>query len=89
MAIETNLSRIPLRSLGLSHELIQVLDDAGLHTLQDFEDRTAALFKSQLYDEKYLAEITGKLLKQMEEIQELAKSLNERKRKRGWWRWRR
>jgi hypothetical protein len=45
MAIETNLSRIPLRSLGLSHELMQLLDDAELYTLQDFEDHTPTFFE--------------------------------------------
>jgi hypothetical protein len=86
MAIETNLSRIPLRSLGLSHELIQLLDDAELYTLQDFEDRTSNILRSKYWNRKHLDEITNSLLKQMNAIQELREEY-ERKRRRWWEFW--
>lgn len=84
MAIETNLSRVPLRSLGLSHELIQLLDDAGIYTLQDFEDRTSDVFRSKYYTIERLHEITNSLLKQMYAIQELHAKYERRHNR--WWR---
>ena len=75
MAIDPILGRIPLRDLGLSHELIQLLDDAGLHTLQDFEDRTGAILHSRYYNDERLKEISNTLLKQMEALQEIVLEL--------------
>jgi hypothetical protein len=75
---------VPLRSLGLSHELIQLLDDAGIYTLQDFEDRTSDVFRSKYYTSAHLHEITNSLLKQMYAIQELHAKYKRKYNR--WWR---
>jgi hypothetical protein len=75
MAIHPILGRIPLRSLGISHEVIQLCEDAGLFTIQDFEDRTSNIFRSKYYNEVRLKEIADTLLKQMEMLQEIVEEL--------------